>query len=170
MIVILSGTNRPGSNTRKVSNRIAVSYEKLGVDHQVLDLAGLPPGIFSPSAYASKPADFKAFTDPILDSHGLVVVTLEYNGGIPGVFERVVDILDRPLERQSIDSQGKFPVDVFQLIGQQVVALRNNHSTIDGLSFSLIPALLSRREVGRYAPDPNHCRWTYGIGLAARLM
>lgn len=96
MIVILSGTNRPGSNTRKVSNRIAVSYEKLGVDHQVLDLAGLPPGIFSPSAYASKPADFKAFTDPILDSHGLVVVTPEYNGGIPGVLKYFIDMLPFP--------------------------------------------------------------------------
>jgi chromate reductase len=96
MIVILSGTNRPGSNTRKVTTRIVASYEALGVKTQVLDLAELPPEIFAPSAYAEKPASFKKFTDAILAADGLVVVTPEYNGGVPGVLKYFIDMLPFP--------------------------------------------------------------------------
>jgi len=39
MIVLLSGTNRPGSNTRKVTARVAASYRALGVKPMLLDLA-----------------------------------------------------------------------------------------------------------------------------------
>ncbi len=63
MIVIISGTNRPGSNTRKVTARVEASYKALGVKTQVLDLAEMPPEIFAPTSYAEKPASFKKFTD-----------------------------------------------------------------------------------------------------------
>jgi chromate reductase len=96
MIVILSGTNRPGSNTRKVTAHIEAIYRKLGVEFQVLDLAQMPPEIFSPTSYGEKPASFKAFTDAILASDGLVIVTPEYNGGIPGVLKYFIDMLPFP--------------------------------------------------------------------------
>jgi chromate reductase len=96
MIVILSGTNRPGSNTRKVTTRIAASYAALGVSTQILDLAELPPEIFAPTAYAEKPGSFKKFTDTILAADGLVVVTPEYNGGVPGVLKYFIDMLPFP--------------------------------------------------------------------------
>src|SRR5580693_1028861 len=96
MIVILSGTNRPGSNTRKVTAHVEAIYKSLGVPFQVLDLAHLPPEIFSPSSYAEKPATFKKFTDTILAADGLVVVTPEYNGGMPGVLKYFIDMLPFP--------------------------------------------------------------------------
>jgi NAD(P)H-dependent FMN reductase len=96
MIVIISGTNRPGSNTRKVAARVEAVYHALGVPFQVLDLAHLPPEIFSPSAYAEKPAAFKPVTDTLLAADGLVIVTPEYNGGIPGVLKYFIDMLPFP--------------------------------------------------------------------------
>ena len=96
MIVIISGTNRPGSNTRKVTTHVEVIYTKLGVRHQVLDLAELPVEIFSSTSYAEKPTTFKKFTDAILASDGLVVVTPEYNGGIPGILKYFIDMLPFP--------------------------------------------------------------------------
>jgi len=96
MIAIISGTNRPGSNTRKVTARIEAIYQSLGVEHQVLDLAEMPPEIFSPSSYGDKPADFARFTDAILAADGLVIVTPEYNGGIPGVLKYFIDMLPFP--------------------------------------------------------------------------
>ncbi len=96
MIVIISGTNRPGSNTRKVTTHIEGSYKKLGVRTQTLDLAELPPEIFSPKSYAEKPAGFKKFTDVILAADGLVVVTPEYNGGMPGILKYFIDMLPFP--------------------------------------------------------------------------
>ena len=96
MIVILSGTNRPGSNTRKVTARVEAAYKSLNVPLQLLDLAEMPPEIFSPSSYAEKPAGFARFTDAILASDGVVIVTPEYNGGVPGVLKYFIDMLPFP--------------------------------------------------------------------------
>ena len=96
MIVILSGTNRPGSNTRKIAAYVHTSYKSLGVDTQLLDLAELPPEIFSPASYAEKPAGFEKFTDMVLASDGLVVVTPEYNGSVPGILKYFIDMLPFP--------------------------------------------------------------------------
>ena len=96
MFVIISGTNRPGSNTRKVAAHLAATYQSLGVKTQLLDLAELPLEIFAPSAYAEKPAAFKQFTDAILAADGVVVVTPEYNGSFPGVLKYFIDLLKFP--------------------------------------------------------------------------
>jgi NAD(P)H-dependent FMN reductase len=96
MIVIISGTNRPGSNTRKVTAQIEKIYSALHVKTQLLDLAELPPKIFAPTSYAEKPAAFKKFTDAILASDGLVIVTPEYNGSVPGVLKYFIDMLPFP--------------------------------------------------------------------------
>src|SRR5580704_9066788 len=96
MIVIISGTNRPGSNTRKVTTHVEAVYKSLDVPFQLLDLAHLPPEIFSPSSYAEKPAAFQKFIDAILAADGLVVVSPEYNGGIPGVLKYFIDMLPFP--------------------------------------------------------------------------
>jgi chromate reductase len=55
MITLIVGTNRPGSNTRKVAAHIEEFYGELKVPLRVLDLAQLPPEIFSAAAYAEKP-------------------------------------------------------------------------------------------------------------------
>jgi NAD(P)H-dependent FMN reductase len=96
MIVIISGTNRPGSNTRHVTSHVEANYKSLGVKTQLLDLAELPPEIFSPTAYAEKPARFREFTNAILASDGLVVVTPEYNGSVPGILKYFIDMLPFP--------------------------------------------------------------------------
>jgi chromate reductase len=96
MIVIISGTNRPGSNTRKVTAQVEAIYHALGVKIQLLDLAEMPPEIFSPTSYAEKPVAFKKFTDAILASDGLVIVTPEYNGSVPGVLKYFIDMLPFP--------------------------------------------------------------------------
>jgi len=96
MIVIISGTNRPGSNTRKVTATVEAIYKSLDVKTQLLDLAEMPPEIFAPTSYAAKPAAFSRFTDSILAADGLVVVTPEYNGGFPGVLKYFIDMLPFP--------------------------------------------------------------------------
>jgi NAD(P)H-dependent FMN reductase len=96
MIAIISGTNRPGSNTRKISARIERLHQSLGAEPRLLDLAELPPEIFSPASYATKPAAFARFTDTILAADGLVIVTPEYNGGVPGVLKYFIDMLPFP--------------------------------------------------------------------------
>ncbi len=96
MIAIISGTNRPDSSTRKIAGRVESIYTNLGADPKMLDLADLPPEIFDASSYAEKPPGFVPFSDAILAADGLVVVTPEYNGGMPGVLKYFIDMLKFP--------------------------------------------------------------------------
>jgi chromate reductase, NAD(P)H dehydrogenase (quinone) len=96
MITVIVGTNRPDSNTRKVARHVEEIYADLKVPLHVLDLAQLPPEIFSSAAYAQKPASFQPFAQAVLKSSGLVVVTPEYNGGVPGVLKYFIDMLKFP--------------------------------------------------------------------------
>jgi chromate reductase len=96
MITLIIGTNRPGSNAAKVARQIEEIYAELKTPLHVLDLAKLPPEIFSPSSYAEKPASFAPFADAVLKSSGLIVVTPEYNGGMPGILKYFIDMLKFP--------------------------------------------------------------------------
>jgi chromate reductase len=96
MITLIVGTNRPGSNTRKVAAQLEEIYAELKVPLHVLDLAKLPPEIFSPTSYAEKPKSFLPFVDAVLKSDGLHVVTPEYNGSVPGVLKYFIDMLKFP--------------------------------------------------------------------------
>jgi NAD(P)H-dependent FMN reductase len=79
-----------------VVREIEEIYRGLGEPFNVLDLANLPRGIFDSSSYAQKPAEFKVFSDAILSARGLVVVSPEYNGGMPGVLKYFIDMLKFP--------------------------------------------------------------------------
>lgn len=96
MLTLIVGTNRPGSNTRKVARNIEDLYAALGVPLKVLDLAQLPPEIFFSSSYGEKPKSFAPFADGVLQAEGLIVVTPEYNGGMPGVLKYFIDMLKFP--------------------------------------------------------------------------
>src|ERR1035441_8188957 len=96
MMTLLIGTNRPGSNTRKVAVQIEEIYAGLKVPLHVLDLAQLPPEIFAPTSYAEKPKSFQPFANAVLQSAGLHVVTPEYNGSVPGVLKYFIDMLKFP--------------------------------------------------------------------------
>lgn len=97
-IVLISGTNRAGSQTRRLVGFIQSQYAAAaGVEVQVLDLLGLPAGLLDPSAYREKPAAFQPFADAVLGADGLVVVSPEYNGGPPGALKLFIDMLPFPV-------------------------------------------------------------------------
>lgn len=96
VLTLIVGTNRPGSNTRQVARHVEEAYAALGVPLQVLDLATLPAEIFSPASYAEKPASFAPFSQGVLQAEGLIVVTPEYNGSVPGVLKYFIDMLKFP--------------------------------------------------------------------------
>jgi len=96
MIQIISGTNRPDSNTLKVANDVLGIYEELNVDAELLDLAKMPPEIFFPGSYAEKPVTFEPFSQAVLEADGLHIITPEYNGSMPGVLKYFIDMLKFP--------------------------------------------------------------------------
>lgn len=96
MITMVVGTNRPGSKTRAVATQVEGIYRELSTPLKVLDLANLPAEIFHPSSYAQKPTSFLPFSEGVLQSSGLVIVTPEYNGSMPGVLKYFIDMLKFP--------------------------------------------------------------------------
>ena len=96
MITIIAGTNRPQSQTLRVAKIYLSLFKKQGAEAQILDLAELPPALFSPAAYEKKPPEFARFNDAVLKSQGLLVITPEYNGGFPGVLKYFIDMLQFP--------------------------------------------------------------------------
>ena len=107
-IVLICGTNRPGSNTSIITAHLDAIYRALGQPVQILDLGTLPPDVFLPTSYAEKPASFKPFSDAVLAAEGLHIVTPEYNGGIPGVLKYFIDLLKFPesFERKPVAFTG----------------------------------------------------------------
>jgi chromate reductase len=96
MITVISGTNRPGSNTRKIAVLVQDMLQVTGEEITLLDLAEMPPEIFADSSYASKPGSFAVFQDQILESDGVLTVVPEYNGSFPGVLKYFIDMLRFP--------------------------------------------------------------------------
>lgn len=118
MITILIGTNRPGSSTARVARIVDGIYRGLGETPAVVDLLELPEGTFSPAAYATPPPGLDVFAGKILQSDGLVVITPEYNGGMPGALKFFIDRLPFP------ESFEKRPVCFIGLAAGQWGALR----------------------------------------------
>ena len=96
MIVVISGTNRPGAKTRLVSRIVDDVLREAGVQTRHLDLAELPGSMFAPEAYALKPPELADFVDAILQADGILTVVPEYNGAYPGALKYFIDMLPFP--------------------------------------------------------------------------
>ena len=118
MINIIVGTNREGSLSLVAAQDISAIYTDLGIENQLLLLSDLPPETFSPQAYADKPECVVEMTHEVLKSSGLVVVTPEYNGSMPGALKLFIDLLPFP---ESFEGR---PVSFVGLSAGQFGALR----------------------------------------------
>lgn len=96
MISVISGTNRPESNTVKVARLAVEGLREVGEDVELLDLAELPAELFDGASYGEKPASFAPFQEAILATDGILTVIPEYNGACPGVMKYFVDMLRFP--------------------------------------------------------------------------
>jgi len=95
-ILIISGTNRPSSNTLKVSNVVLDYYHRVNEKAELLSLEAVPPEIFEPSSYATKPPRMLELQQLVLRAGGLHIVMPEYNGSFPGVLKYFIDMLKFP--------------------------------------------------------------------------
>ncbi len=97
MITLIVGTNRPGSNTRKVARHIEEIYAELKVPAaRARPRANCRRKFSRPPLTPKNPRSFHPFAEAVLKSSGLVVVTPEYNGGVPGVLKYFIDMLKFP--------------------------------------------------------------------------
>ena len=132
-VLLVSGTNRPGSYCLRVARRIEGFYREAGVPVSLFSLLDLPPSIFDPASYAAKPPEVLAVQRRVLDAAALHLVVPEYNGGFPGVLKVFIDHLKFPdsFEHKPValtgESNGAWgalrPVEQLQ----QIFSYRNAH-------------------------------------------
>ena len=96
-IFIISGTNRPISNTLRIARIVERHYQQLGVNAELFSLAEhVPQELYAPQAYDNKPAAFVAVQQKVFAAAGLHFVMPEYNGSFPGVLKHFIDMLKFP--------------------------------------------------------------------------
>jgi chromate reductase, NAD(P)H dehydrogenase (quinone) len=84
MITIVSGTNRPGSNTLKVAKEYQKILKAKGVDAHLFSLEGVNT--------LKRDADFeKIENEVIIPTTNFVFIVPEYNGSFPGVLKMFFD-------------------------------------------------------------------------------
>lgn len=93
MIVLISGSNRPDNNSRRVARVLEVLLKKAEREVFFIDLEELPAALFLPTSYASKPAEFAPIQEAILEADGILTVVPEYNGSFPGALKYFIDML-----------------------------------------------------------------------------
>ena len=96
MITVISGTNRPQSNSLKIAGLVTEMLHSAGEETTLLDVAKLPEGIFEGTSYGEKPQGFAPFQDAILATDGILTVVAEYNGSFPGALKYFIDMLRFP--------------------------------------------------------------------------
>ena len=93
----ISGSLRAGSfNTALL--RAARQVAGDGIELDVATLHGIPLYDADLEARDGLPAAVSALKDRLVASDGVLLVTPEYNNGIPGVFKNAIDWLSRPAD------------------------------------------------------------------------
>lgn len=96
MIVVISGSNRPNNNSRRVAHKIESMLHEAGEKVFFIDLEELPADLFIPASYACKPESFTQVERAVLTADGILTVVPEYNGSFPGALKYFIDLLPFP--------------------------------------------------------------------------
>ena len=96
MTLIISGTNRPNSNTYKLAKYYQKTLAKKGMDAQLLSLADLPETLIFSDLYGKRSEAFQAIQDQITKAEKFLFVVPEYNGSFPGILKLFIDACKFP--------------------------------------------------------------------------
>lgn len=93
MILIISGTDRKNSNTRKIANQVQSLFTDNGAETQLLDLAELQQTGMGGPFYgkAVGPQSLVDAQELVLKADGIYVCVPEYNGSMPGALKYFID-------------------------------------------------------------------------------
>jgi NAD(P)H-dependent FMN reductase len=94
-IVGLSGSLRRGSYNTSLLRAAAASMPE-GATLAIGTIQGIPLYDGDVEAARGLPAEVASLKEAIVAADGLLLVTPEYNNGIPGVFKNAIDWLSRP--------------------------------------------------------------------------
>jgi len=96
-IAVVAGTFRGDSNTLKVAQIAMRELEAAGAEVELIDLQELPDEAFNPAvAYSQNLESFRPMQDKLTRAKGILFVTPEYNGSMPGMLKHFIDVAKYP--------------------------------------------------------------------------
>jgi len=96
MITIISGTNRPHSNTLKLAKYYQKSLLERGQQTKLFSLEDLPDNLIKTDLYGKRSQDFQPIQDMVTNTEKFLFIIPEYNGSFPGVLKTFIDACDFP--------------------------------------------------------------------------
>jgi|SRR5882724_928310 len=87
MYLVISGTNRPDSNTIKVAQQYQYLLTENNISSKLLSLEGL-------NVLEKNPGFSKVENELLMPSQKFIFIVPEYNGSFPGVLKAMFDISD----------------------------------------------------------------------------
>lgn len=96
MTTIISGTNRPDSNTLKVAKYYQEALAKRGDNANLLAMNDLPDNMIVSDLYGKRSAGFEKIQQLIVASRKFIFIIPEYNGSFPGVLKTFIDACTFP--------------------------------------------------------------------------
>lgn len=92
MITIISGTNRPDSNSLRLSSFYLELLTKHGVSAQVYSLCKLPVDFANTNMYGNRTEEFQQVLDKyVAPIDKFIFIFPEYNGSLPGILKLFID-------------------------------------------------------------------------------
>lgn len=171
MILVISGTNRPGSKTKIVADEV-YNYlsENSGDEVRFLDLQDLPNETLALDMYnpESMHKNLVRIQDElIIPADRWVIVSPEYNGSFPGVLKLLIDAISVRRAKETFSFKKAALIGVasgragnFRGMEHLTGLLNYMKLTIyyDKLPLSSISSLI---EVGKLKPETNNILHTY---------
>ncbi|MEI8136674.1 MAG: NAD(P)H-dependent oxidoreductase [Bacteroidota bacterium] len=91
-IVVISSTNRPNSNTLKVSKVYEDILKSKNIDVKILDLRKLPENVAFGEVFGKRTEAYTALLEKyIVNNKKFIFVVPEYNGSFPGILKIFLD-------------------------------------------------------------------------------
>ncbi len=92
--LVISGTHRPGSYTRRVSGYILEQLNAQGHQADLFDLQDLPADFLKAEMFGQRTEGFREVENQLKEAKSYIWVLPEYNGGFPGVAKLLIDSMN----------------------------------------------------------------------------
>jgi NAD(P)H-dependent FMN reductase len=96
MVTIISGTNRPESNTLKVAKYYQKTLALKGLESAIFNLEDLPDNLIASDLYGKRSPEFQAIQEIVTQTTKFLFIIPEYNGSFPGVLKVFIDACNFP--------------------------------------------------------------------------
>lgn len=93
MILVISGTNMPGTRVVKAAREVAKIYQSQGASCEVIDLSEFNWGELNGTTYFKdkQPKWLQDLNQKTMAAKGVVMMAPEYNGSYPGILKLWID-------------------------------------------------------------------------------